>query len=161
MRDWAANGSEVFPVDIVHDVVGAIVETAQLYVAFPSCGIESVIHLLFLADHVGFWQIETNVVERAQILTAGKALLLIKLQPLLKTFCMLRREIEAAMFLNQGREHKLRSYHSSYSQSGSKIVMVVAQFNVIAEVRYVVAHEAFDRLAFGAHLKRTRRIGSD
>ena len=31
MRDWAVNGSEVFPVDIVHDVVRAIVETAHAY----------------------------------------------------------------------------------------------------------------------------------
>ena len=79
MRDWSANGSEVFPVDIVHDVVCAIVEATQLYAAFPSRGVESVIHLLVLADNVGFGQIETNVVERAQILTAGKTLLLIKL----------------------------------------------------------------------------------
>ena len=103
MRDWAANGSEVFPVDIVHDVVRAIVEATQLYAAFPSCGVESVIHLLVLADDVGFGQIETNVVERAQILTAGKTLLLIKLQPLLETLFVVGREIETAMFLDQGR----------------------------------------------------------
>ena len=39
--------------------------------------------------------------------------------------------------------------------------MIVAQLDVIAEVRNIVAHEAFDCFAFGAHLERAFRIGSN
>ena len=74
---------------------------------------------------------------------------------------MVGREVKAAMLLDQGRQNKLRAHYSSDTKGGSEIVVVVAQLNVIAKVGNVVAHKAFDRLAFGAHLKRACRIGGD
>ena len=79
----------------------------------------------------------------------------------MKVLLAFRREIESPVLLDQGRQHKLRAHNSSNTQGRSEIVVVVAQLDVIAEVRNIVAHEAFDGFAFGPHLERTRRIGSN
>ena len=65
------------------------------------------------------------------------------------------------MFLDERRQHELRAHDSSNPKCGSEIVVIVAQLDVITEVRNIVAHEPFDRFAFGAHLERTFRIGSN
>ena len=87
VRDRTADDSEVFPVHIVDDVIRAIVQAAQLHVAFPVSSKERVVHLLVLADDVGFGQIKANIVERAQILAMGETLFLIKLKPLFEELC--------------------------------------------------------------------------
>ena len=64
------------------------------------------------------------------------------------------------MFLDQRGQHELRAQDSSDTKGRREIVVIVAQFNVITKVRDIVAHEAFDGLAFGAYLERTSRVGS-
>ena len=79
----------------------------------------------------------------------------------MKALFAVRCEIEPPVFLDQRRQHELRAHYSSNTKRGSEIVVIVAQLDVIAEVRNIVAHEAFDRFAFGAHLERALRIGSN
>ncbi len=88
-------------VHIVDDVIRTIVRAAQLQGAFlPVSSKKRVVHLLVLADDVGFGRSKPNIVERAQRLTAGKTLLLIKLQPLLEALFVVWREVETAMLLD-------------------------------------------------------------
>ncbi|HEX3471044.1 MAG TPA: hypothetical protein VHT28_07645 [Silvibacterium sp.] len=100
MRDRTADDSEVFPVHIVDDVIRAIVQGAQLQGAFPVSSKECVVHLLVLADDVGFGQIKTNIVERAQILTPVKTLFLIERQPLWEALFAVGRKVETAVLLD-------------------------------------------------------------
>ena len=81
VRDRTVNDPEVFPVHVIDDVIRAIVQAAQLQRAFPIRGIKRVVHLLVFADDMRFGQIETDVIQRSQILTAREILLLIKLEP--------------------------------------------------------------------------------
>src|SRR5215469_16363012 len=126
MRNRPANDPEVFSFHVVDDVIRAIVQAAQLQGAIPLASKERVVHLLILADDVGFRPIKTNIVERTQILPTGKTLLLIKLQPLLEALRMFGRKIETAMFIDQRRQHKLRTHHSSNTKSRREIIVIVA-----------------------------------
>ena len=126
VRDWTLYDAEVFSVHVIDDVIRALVQAAQLERALPIRGIKRVVHFFVFADDVRFGQIETDVVERAEILAAGEIFLLIQLQPFREAFLALGCKVEPSVFFDQRRQNKLRADDSTNTQRGGKIVVIVA-----------------------------------
>src|SRR5580704_12445008 len=155
----AVDASEVFVVHIIHDVIGAVLEPAQLDRAAPVAGEERIVHFFVFADNVSLGAIKADIVKVSEILSSRKHFFFINLEPFLKDLLALWCQVGCAVLLDQIREYELGTHNSANSHSGSEVNRSITQFDVVAKVRDVIAHESFQSFAFGANLKRTFGIG--
>src|ERR1700691_3442839 len=122
----AVNDAEIFAVHIIHNVIVAVLETAQFNGAGPMAGEEGIVHLSTFADRVRLRKIEADVVKISEILSARKHFLFIDAYPFGKVFLAFRSEVKFAAFRHQLRKHELRAHNSPDAYGGGEIVCPVA-----------------------------------
>src|SRR5580704_13029192 len=66
----AVDASEVFVVYIIHDVIGAVLEPAQLDRAAPVAREERIVHFFVFADNVSLGAIKADIVKFSEILSS-------------------------------------------------------------------------------------------
>src|ERR1022692_119408 len=156
---WAVHFAEIFVVHIIDDAISAVFEATQFNRPAPSRSEERIVEFLVFADDMSFRMIEPDVVKISEILASRQHLVFIDKQPLLKYLLALRRQVRLVVLLHKVRQYENRPHNSAHTNGGSKVIRPVAQLDVVTKVGNGVAHESFERLPFGADLKRTFRIG--
>ena len=97
--DFRAVGlSVICAIHIVHDVIIAILETAQLHKSIPMPGKKRVIHFSVFTNCMRFGAIESNVVQIAQIFSARQHLFFVQPDPFFEKLLPFRSKVGFFMF---------------------------------------------------------------
>src|ERR1035437_8218662 len=95
--------SEIFIVHIVHEVISAVLQTAQLNRPTPMAGEECIVYALAFADNVSLRAVKPYVVKISEILASREHFVFVNVQPLLKDLLSLRCQVRLAVLFDEIR----------------------------------------------------------